>query len=308
MSIMTDVYTNPDKHVVLHNNVKMPILGLGTSHDGGYSHEAVIYALKDCGYRHIDTAKRYGCETFIAEDIKSSGVPREEIFLTTKCWPTDYGSRTKEAFTGSCQRLDVDYLDLYLLHWPEVKSSERNKKETLLSTWRTLEMLLDEGRVRAIGVSNFLERHLEIILEECSIVPHVNQCEFHPYNNPKILRQFCSERKIQFEGYCPLGNGQIVGEPTVIEMSQRHSKSPAQILLRWNLQNKVICIPKSTKQHRVRENSEIFDFELSESDLEILDDMPQNLKIMDPSTIQQKVDNPLPDGYKLKIVKHPAQS
>ncbi|XP_050710945.1 uncharacterized oxidoreductase ZK1290.5-like isoform X3 [Eriocheir sinensis] len=272
--MMVDVYTNPEKHVVLSNNVKVPILGLGTSHDGGYSHDAVVYALKNCGYRHVDTAKRYGCERYIAQAVKASDVPREEIFLATKCWPTDYGAlTTKEAFKGSCQRLGVDYLDMYLLHWPEVRSGVKDRKQLLQETWRTLEVLLDEEQVRVIGVSNFLERHLEMILDECSVTPHVNQCEFHPFNNPKKLRQFCAERNIQFEGYCPLGNGQILSNPQIQEIADQHSRSPAQVLIRWNLQNRVVCIPKSTKEHRVKENFQVFDFVLPDSamaNLEIL--------------------------------------
>ncbi|XP_064112434.1 uncharacterized oxidoreductase ZK1290.5-like isoform X2 [Macrobrachium nipponense] len=298
--VMADVYTNPEKHVLLHNNVKMPLLGLGTSHDGGYNHEAVVYALKSCDYRHIDTAKRYGCEKYIAQAIKDSGVPREEVFLTTKCWPTDYGtSATQEAFSGSCQRLEVNYLD--------VPSGVRDKNSLLQDTWRTLELLLDEERVRSIGVSNFLEPHLEVILSECSVVPHVNQCEFHPYNNPKRLRTYCKERNIQFEGYCPLGNGQILTEPSIQDIAQKHNRSPAQILIRWNLQNKVVCIPKSTKKHRVKENSEVFDFELMAEDMDTLNNMAQKIQIMDPSTIQAKIDNPLPDGYKLKLVQIPLE-
>ncbi|XP_071539662.1 uncharacterized oxidoreductase ZK1290.5-like isoform X3 [Panulirus ornatus] len=363
--VMADVYSNPEKHVVLHNSVKMPILGLGTSHQGGYSHEAVVYALKECGYRHIDTAKRYGCETFIAQAVKASGVPREELFLATKCWPTDYGTiMTREAFIGSCQRLGVDYVDMYLLHWPEVPSGVKNKKELLQDTWRMLEVLLDEERVRVIGVSNFLEHHLQMIMDECSITPHVNQCEFHPYNNPKQLQAYCAERNIQFEGYsplakgralkdtmvksiaehlgktasqvlirwsvqkkipcipkstriervlensqgyCPLGNGQILNEPKIQEIAEMHNKSPAQVLIRWNLQKRVVCIPKSTKEHRVKENSEVFDFALTEEAVITLDNMAQKLTIMDPAAIQAKIDNPLPDGYKLKLVKKPVE-
>ncbi|KAK4304390.1 hypothetical protein Pmani_023659 [Petrolisthes manimaculis] len=313
---MADVYTNSDKHVLLYNNVKLPILGLGTSHDGGYSHDAVVFALQQCGYRHIDTAKRYGCETYIADAVKASGVPREDIFLATKCWPADYGgAKTREAFNGSCQRLGTDYLDMYMLHWPEVPSGAAgDKRQVLRDTWRALEVLLDEGRVRAIGVSNFLERHLDPLLEDCCVTPHLNQCEFHPFNNPKQLRNYCKDRSIQFEGYsplakgrilrqpqvlevaqqlnktpsqvllrwslqhnipalpkstklnhimenskgyCPLGNGQILREPRIREIAETHGKSPAQVLIRWNLQQGVVCIPKSTKEHRVKENAQV---------------------------------------------------
>ncbi|XP_045128741.1 uncharacterized oxidoreductase ZK1290.5-like isoform X1 [Portunus trituberculatus] len=294
---MADVYTNPEKHVVLSNNVKIPILGLGTSHDGGYSHEAVVYALKNCGYRHIDTAKRYGCERYIAQAVKASGVPREEIFLATKCWPTDYGAATtKEAFLGSCERLAVDYLDMYLMHWPEVSSGVQNRKQLLQETWRALEVLLDEERVRVIGVSNFLERHLEMILEECSVVPHVNQCEFHPFNNPKALRHFCADRNIQFEGFSPLAKGLALRQPSVIAIAGWHGKTPSQVLIRWSLQSNVPSIPKSTKLERVMENSKVYDFALTQEDMTTLENMKQSLTCVDRSSIQTKIDNPLPDG------------
>ncbi|MCL4120108.1 UNVERIFIED_CONTAM: hypothetical protein GTU68_016715 [Idotea baltica] len=261
---MADVYTNPEKHVLLHNNVKMPILGLGTSHNGGYSHDAVVFALKECGYRHIDTAKRYGCEKFIAQAIKDSNVDRGDLFLATKCWPTDYGKeKTKDAAKGSCQRLDTDYLDLYLLHWPDVPSG-CNRKELLREAWRAMELLYDEGVVRAIGVSNFLESHLDSLLEDCSVAPLVNQCEFHPFNNPVALRRMCAENKIQFEGYSPLAKGRLLTSGFVTDLSQAMGKTPSQILLRWCVQSRVPTIPKSTKSKRVRENSQVFDFRLTD--------------------------------------------
>lgn len=209
---------------------------------------------------------------------------------------------------GSCQRLAVDYLDMYLLHWPEVSSAVKDRQQLLQETWRTLEVLLDEERVRVIGVSNFLERHLEMILEECSVIPQVNQCEFHPFNNPKMLRQFCADRNIQFEGYCPLGNGQILSNLQIQEIARVHSRSPAQVLIRWNLQNRVVCIPKSTKEHRVKENSQVYDFSLTQEDMMTLDSMKQTLTCVDRSAIQKKIDNPMPDGYKLNLVKPPLES
>ncbi|KAG0712258.1 putative oxidoreductase [Chionoecetes opilio] len=280
----------------------------GTSHDGGYSHDAVVYALKDCGYRHIDTAKRYGCERYIAQAVKASGVPRQEVFLATKCWPTDYGATTtREAFSGSCQRLAVDYLDMYLLHWPEVSSGVKDKKKLLQETWRTLEVLLDEERVKAIGVSNFLERHLEIILEECSVTPHVNQCEFHPFNNPKMLRQFCADRNIQFEGYSPLAKGLALRDPGVVAIAEAHGRSPAQVLVRWSVQSNVPSIPKSTKLECVRANSQVYDFILTQEEMMTLNSMTQTLTCVDRNSMQMKIDNPLPDGYKLKLVKPPPE-
>lgn len=173
---------------------------IGTTHNGGYNHESVVYALKDCGYRLIDTAKRYGTEAFIKEAILDSGVPREDIFLTSKLWPSDYGQgKVLPAFEGSLERLGTDYLDLYLLHWPEVPSGVPDRRRCLDETWRACELLVESGKCRAIGVSNFLEYHLESLIENASIVPHVNQCEFHPYQNPLSLRRYCHDFGIQFE-------------------------------------------------------------------------------------------------------------
>eukprot|EP00095_Tigriopus_kingsejongensis_P004165 maker-scaffold53_size449031-snap-gene-0.14 protein:Tk04165 transcript:maker-scaffold53_size449031-snap-gene-0.14-mRNA-1 annotation:"hypothetical protein DAPPUDRAFT_51643" len=243
--------------VQLSNGVSMPILGLGTTHNGGYNHDTVVYAVKECGYRLIDTAKRYGTESYIGQAIQDSGIDREDFFLTSKLWPTDYGlDKTITAFQASAERLRTDYLDLYLLHWPEVPSNVPNRKECLEETWRALELLVEGDKCRAIGVSNFLEQHLEHLIENASIVPHVNQCEFHPFQNPIGLRNYCTENGIQFEGYCPLAKGRILDHPQVVNIANKLNKTPAQILLRWSIQNGVVTIPKSTKKERVRENCE----------------------------------------------------
>ncbi|KAF2364707.1 NADP-dependent oxidoreductase domain [Trinorchestia longiramus] len=297
-----DVYSDPTKHVVLSNNIKMPLLGLGTSHYGGYSADAVVCALRCCGYRHIDTAKRYGVEAAIADAIQMSGVPREDVFLATKCWPADYGKHsTRSAFAGSCDRFRSDFIDLYLLHWPVVPSTCEDRKQLLRDTWRTLELLYDEGRVRSIGVSNFEVADLTMLLEdpELSMAPMVDQCEFHPFHNPQLIRDFCRLHNIQFEGFCPLGKGKVLGDATLEEMARRYNKSVAQVLIRWNLQQRVVCIPKSTKPERVQQNCQVFDFQLTQDDMKTLDNFPQTLTIFDRADIQHRVDNPLPDGYRL---------
>ncbi|CAG2180369.1 unnamed protein product, partial [Oppiella nova] len=239
----------------LNNGVHMPFVGLGTSHSGGYSHDAVVYALKDVGYRLIDTAKRYGTEKLIAEAIHESCVNRDELFLTTKLWPTDYGfETTKTAFRGSLNRLGVDYIDLFLIHWPEVSSKCTDKWQTLAETWRAMEVLYDEGLCKAIGVSNYGIDEFERLLGDTSVTPHINQIEFHPFHNPIDLREYCSDNKIQIQGYSPLGEGYLVNEPVITEMAKKHSRSPAQVLIRWSIQNSVPTIPKSTKESRVKEN------------------------------------------------------
>ncbi|XP_013403334.1 uncharacterized protein LOC106168714 [Lingula anatina] len=259
------------KTVVLSNGLHMPIFGLGTSHLGGYSHSAVVYALKNCGYRHIDTAERYGTEDKLPLAIKESGIHREDIFLTSKLWPAHYGyEKTKAAFHNSLQKMQTDYLDLYLLHWPYCPLAEKDPKHTLHESWRALEDLYDEGKIKAIGVSNFLIPHLEDLLEECRIRPMVNQVEHHPYNNEKALFQFCKDNNIQYEGYCPLAKGRILNEPIVVEIAQQHNKTPAQVLIRWSLQDGIVTIPKSTKESRVLENCQVFDFTLSDSQMTTL--------------------------------------
>lgn len=304
----TNRYTEVDDNeqptmIELSNGVKMPLLGLGTSHSGGYFHNAVVYALKKCSYRLIDTAKRYGCEVFLRDAIKESGVNREDLFLTTKLWPTDYGYlSTKKAFYEALNRLGVDYLDLFMLHWPLCPSTYSDKWKLLHDTWRALECLLDEGRISSIGVSNCDVDDLINFKDNCTVLPHVNQVEFHPYHNPKELRNYCKEFKIQFEGYCPLGKGKLLKELPIIEVAKHCKRTPAQILIRWSIQNNVVTIPKSTKLERVKENSMVFDFTIPEEDMNILNNMNENRRYIDVSNMQYKIDNPQPDGYKLKMV------
>ncbi|KAG9409242.1 hypothetical protein AC1031_019492 [Aphanomyces cochlioides] len=244
---------------------------LGTSHNGGYSHEAVVRSLR-LGVRMIDTATRYGCEEQIAEAIEESGVPRSEIFITTKLFYEDYGyDNTLRSFEESLARLKTDYIDLYLMHWPGTKSNKDNRR-VRAETWRALVHLYETGKTRAIGVSNFMILHLTQLIEDCREVPHVNQVECHCFNHPTRLIAFCRAAGIAFQGYCPLAKGQLLDHPTVIEMAQRYPGStPAQLCIRWNLQHGYICIPKSTKIHRVVENFDVFHFDISADDMALLD-------------------------------------
>jgi len=189
----------------------MPILGLGTSHQGGYSHSAVVHAITKGGYNHIDTAERYGSESNIGKDIATSGVCRSELFITTKAWPASYGyHELKKSLHCSLRNLGTNYVDLYLLHWPDVPSRFTNRKQCLSETWKAMEELYAAGTCRAIGVSNFLQEHLEELFELCTIKPMVNQIEFHPYCYPKKLMTFCKQHGITVEGYCPLAKGEIL--------------------------------------------------------------------------------------------------
>ncbi|KAL7879546.1 hypothetical protein SRHO_G00018000 [Serrasalmus rhombeus] len=257
--------------VRLSNGLSIPALGLGTSHNGGYSQEAVVYALEECGIRHIDTAKRYGCEEALARSLSESRVPREDIWITTKLCPGDYGYQSaKESCRASAARLGVEYLDLYLMHWPDCMIPGRSKREVRAETWRALEDLYDEGLCHAIGVSNFLIPHLKELKEDCGVVPHVNQVEFHPFQQPWELVEFCRKEGIAFEGYSPLAKGQALSHPLILELAKKYSRSASQICIRWSIQNGVITIPKSTKAQRISENCQVFGFQLEDKDMAAL--------------------------------------
>lgn len=225
----------------LNNGVAMPWLGFGVfkMKDDSEVTRAVRHAL-EAGYRSIDTASVYGNERGVGRAIRESGVPRGEIFLTTKVWNDDQRKRrTQEAFAESLERLGTDYVDLYLIHWPV--------KDCYLETWAELQEIQRSGRARSIGVSNFLVPHLEDLLRDGQTVPAVNQVEFHPWLVQPELRRFCRERQIQVEAWSPLMQGQVTNVPALRELAQKHCRTPAQIVLRWNLQHKVVTIPKSSR-------------------------------------------------------------
>ncbi|XP_067461884.1 uncharacterized oxidoreductase ZK1290.5 [Thunnus thynnus] len=255
----------------LSNGLQIPIFGLGTSHDGGYSHDTIIYALTECGVRHLDTAKRYGCEEKLGRAIRESGLPRSDLWLTNKLWPGDYGYKAaRKACLDSCAQMGVDYFDLYLMHWPESTRHGCSNREVRAETWRALEELYKEGVCRAIGVSNFMVHHLEQLKEDCSMVPHVNQVEYHPFQQPSDLIEYCRREQIVFEGYSPLAKGQVLSNSTVLQIAEKYRRTPAQICVRWSIQNGVVTIPKSTKKERIQENCQVFEFQLEEGDMNTL--------------------------------------
>lgn len=268
-----------DTKVKLNNGLEMPIFGLGTYQARkGEAREAVLHALK-VGYRLIDTASMYGNEEEIGEAIKQSGLPREEIFITTKLWNSDHGyDKTLAAFEESRKKLGLDYIDLYLIHWPV--EDLRN------DTWKAMEKLLEEGKCRAIGVSNYMTWHLEELLSHSSTIPAVNQVEFHPYLYLTDLLDFCQSHNIQLESYSPLTKGVKLRDPKLADIASKYSKTPAQILIRWVLQKGVIVIPKSSRKERIDENANIFDFKISLEDMRTLDSFHQSLRTSwDPSRI-----------------------
>ncbi|GAB4513813.1 MAG: aldo/keto reductase YtbE [Allomuricauda sp.] len=251
----------------LHNGVQMPYFGLGVyqSDDGSEVINAVKTALNH-GYRHIDTAAIYRNEEGVGTGIRESNVKRQDVFLTSKVWNTDQGyDSTLKAFEASLERLGTDYLDLYLIHWP--------KGELSKETWKALEKLYKEERVRAIGVSNFLKHHLEDLLPSVEIVPMVNQMEFHPYLVQQDLIDFCSSKGIQYEAWSPLMQGHIFDLDVMKDLAAKYNKTIAQVVLRWDLQKGVITIPKSSKPERIKANADLFDFELLDEDVQLLDSL-----------------------------------
>ncbi|MEK8216839.1 aldo/keto reductase [Paenibacillus sp. FSL L8-0463] len=261
----------------LQNGVKMPWLGLGVFKiaDG----EELVLSVKQAiahGYRSIDTAAAYqnerGVGQAIAEAMKDNGLNREDLFVTSKVWNADLGyDATLAAYEASLEKLGLEYLDLYLIHWPV----EGKYKES----WRALETLYTAGRVKAIGVSNFQIHHLEDVMQDAVIKPMVNQVELHPYLSQQPLRSFSKEQGIQIEAWSPLMQGQLLEQPVLQEIAAAYGKSVAQVILRWDLQHGIITIPKSTKEQRIIENAALFDFQLSDEDMSRIDGLNRDERV-----------------------------
>jgi diketogulonate reductase-like aldo/keto reductase len=266
--------------VTLNNGIEMPYLGLGVFeiNEGAETIETVKFAL-ECGYRHIDTASIYLNENSVGEAIRSSNLARNEVFVTTKVWNTYQGyQETLDAFNKSLDRLKFDYIDLYLIHWPV--------HGKYIDTWRAMEELYSKKLIKAIGVSNFLEHHLENLIKNTTISPMVNQVEFHPYLIQPELLKLCEKKKIQFEAWSPLMKGKVVDIPLIIKIGQKYKKDPVQVVLRWNLQKNIVTIPKSAQKDRIKSNADIFDFELTQEDMLKIDSLNKNHRIgADPDNI-----------------------
>ncbi|MGW9124438.1 aldo/keto reductase [Paenibacillus chitinolyticus] len=261
----------------LHNGVKMPWLGLGVFkvEEGPELVEAVKSAIKN-GYRSIDTAAVYGNEEGVGQGIREglaeTGLSREDLFVTSKVWNADQGyESTLQALEVSLRKLGLDYLDLYLIHWP-VQGKYKD-------TWRALEAIYESGKARSIGVSNFHVHHLQDLLQDAKIKPMVDQVEFHPCLTQEELRAYCREQGIQFEAWSPLMQGELLDNEVLKAIAGRHGKSVAQIILRWDLQNGVVTIPKSTKEHRIIENASVFDFELTADDMSRISALNENRRV-----------------------------
>lgn len=263
--------------VTLHNGMNMPWLGLGVFkvEEGPELVQAVKSAIAH-GYRSIDTAAIYENESSVGQGIREAMLEtkifREDLFVTSKVWNADLGyESTLAAYEASLEKLGLEYLDLYLIHWPV----QGKYKEA----WRALETLYQEGRVKAIGVSNFQIHHLEDLMKDAVIKPMINQVEFHPRLTQKELLRFSKEQGIQLEAWSPLMQGGLLDNPMLKEIAAKYGKSVAQVILRWDLQHGVITIPKSTKEHRIIENAALFDFELTQEDMDQIDELNQNLRV-----------------------------
>jgi len=268
---------NLQSTTMLHNGTKMPWLGLGVFkvEEGQELINAVKTAITH-GYRSVDTAVIYGNEVGVGqgvrEAIEETGIAREDLFITSKVWNSELGyESTIAAYEESLTKLGLDYLDLYLIHWPVAGKYKE--------AWRALETLYKEGRVKAIGVSNFQIHHLEDLMKDAVIKPMVNQVEYHPRLTQKELQAFCLQHDIQLEAWSPLMQGELLDNVDLQAIADKYGKSVAQVILRWDLQNGVITIPKSTKEHRIAENATVFDFELTADDMKRIDSLNQNHRV-----------------------------
>ncbi|MDT0744134.1 aldo/keto reductase [Mammaliicoccus sciuri] len=267
------------KIIEFYNGNSIPALGLGTLRvdNNDECREAVKHAIIS-GYRHIDTAQTYHNEEKVGQGIKegleATGLNREDLFITTKLWMTDYGrENVQSAYEASLKRLGLDYVDLYLIHWPG------QDKDLIIETWKSMENLYNEGKIKNIGVSNFHVHHLEELLQEASIKPVINQIECHPYLTQKELRAYLEAQKIVAQSWSPLMNGQILEDEVVKEIANELGKTPAQVIIRWNIDEKIVVIPKSVTPSRIEENLNVFDFELSEDQLSRLNALNKDERI-----------------------------
>jgi diketogulonate reductase-like aldo/keto reductase len=261
----------------MNDGRSIPALGFGVWQTrSGRQCEGAVLAAIEAGYRHIDTAAIYGNEESVGKAVRESGIPREEIFITTKLWNEDHGNPSK-AIDVSLKRLGVDYVDLYLIHFPV---AQRN------ASWKVMQTMQAAGKARSIGVSNFTIRHLEDLLGKSQTTPAINQIELHPFLYQSELMEYCTTKRILVQAYSPLTHGQRLTDPRLLAIARRYERSAAQILIRWALQRNTVVIPKSIHPERIRENAAVFDFQISDSDMSALDSLNENLRTCwDPTNV-----------------------
>jgi methylglyoxal/glyoxal reductase len=255
----------------LNNGVKIPIFGLGVFQSANETKDAVRWAL-EAGYRHIDTAKIYRNEADVAKGIKESGIDRKDIFITTKLWNDDMRQgKQREAIEKSLELLDTDYIDLYLIHWPV--------KGVYNESWKIMEEYYKKGVIRAIGVSNFHQHHLEDLFTVAEVIPAVNQIECHPHLTQEPLLKYCTEKGIAFEAWSPLGGGQLLSDQEIKAVADKYGKTVAQLIIRWHIQRDTIVIPKSVHKDRIISNGEVFDFNISDEDMAAITAMNKDRRV-----------------------------
>lgn len=256
----------------LNNGLNIPQLGYGVWKIPDEDAALAVGQALETGYRLIDTAKIYGNERGVGKAIANSDIPREDLFITTKLWNADHGyENTLRAFDESLEKLGLDYVDLYLIHWPTPMY------DNYVDTYKAMEKIYKDGRAKAIGVCNFDIEHLERIMDECEVKPAVNQVECHPFLQQKELRAFCEKHDIQIESYSPLMNGtRVLDEDTIKDIADQYGKTPAQVILRWHLQSDLVTIPKTVTPSRMKENLDVFDFELSQADMDKMAALDRN--------------------------------
>ena len=263
----------------MNNGIEIPQFGVGVylTKSGTECVNAVTWAL-EVGYRHIDTARIYGNEKEVGEAVRNFGIKREEVFITTKLWNDDHGYESAlKAFDKSLKTLNVDYIDLYLIHWP-VKGKRKE-------SWKALEKIYESGYCRSIGVSNYQINHLNELFSYANIIPVIDQVEFSPYNYQKDLLDFCNKNKIILEAYSPLTRMKKLDDPKVVSIAKKHNKTVAQILIRWAVEHEIVVIPKSARKERIIENANVFDFELDTADMKTLNNLDEGFRVSwDPTT------------------------
>ncbi|PYG85833.1 diketogulonate reductase-like aldo/keto reductase [Ruminiclostridium sufflavum DSM 19573] len=281
MKLLTDCYK-------LSNGVEIPCIGFGTwqTPDGDTAVSSVLSALK-AGFRHIDTAQGYGNEESVGIAVKKSGIDREKIFITSKLDNKEHGyDRTLKAFEKTMKKLDMDYIDLFLIHWPNPIAFRNHWQESNAGTWRAFEELYREGRIRSIGISNFLPHHIEELIKTAVIAPMVNQIRLCPGDTQDEVVDYCRSRDILLEAYSPLGVGRIFEVAEMKALAEKYEKSIAQICIRWSLQRGYLPLPKSVTPERIKENTEVFDFELELADMQLIADLKGCVGFSaDPDTI-----------------------
>ena len=269
MKSIYDTYT-------LNNGVKIPCVAYGTYKAADENGADIITAAVEEGYRYFDTASFYETEEYVAEAIRRSGLPREDFFIATKLWKEEMGyEEALAAFERSAKRLNTDYIDLYLIHWPRPTLDYKDWKQLDIDTWRALEKLYKEGKVRAIGLSNFLPHHLDNILENCEIKPMVNQIEYHAGYTQEATVQYCKQHDILVQAWSPISRGRIFHDVTLVELAEKYQVSVPKLALRFCIQNGIVPLPKAASRERMRENMNLFDFEISDEDMKRINTIPQ---------------------------------